>query len=119
MEQNAHIHHFPLERFSLRFAFYAIVDTADYLADQLFIREQVRVWFGDEYVTPDGTYRVIFCNCRKKDARAFERALESLPDKMLLCGHQDYLAYCERLTSWMKQSHDGGESDNEAVRFSA
>lgn len=117
MKQTSHIHYWALKRFSFRFSFYAFIDTKEYLADALFIRERVRVWFGDEYITPDSPYRVIFCKCKKKDAQAFERALEALPDKMLLCGHQDYIAYCEKLMRTIEQSHHaGGDFDNEAVR---
>ena len=67
MKCNLNSHFWTLKRFSLRYSFYAIIDTEDYLADQLFIREQVRVWFGHELSNPDSPYRVIFCKCKKKD----------------------------------------------------
>jgi len=90
------------------------------MADQLFVREQVRVWFGHEFASPDSPYRVIFCKCRKKDAEAFERALEALPNKMLLCGHRDYITYCENLKRKMEQARDhGGDPNDETVCPSA
>lgn len=120
MERNQNFHYWTLERFSLRFSFYAIIDTEEYMADQLFVREQVRVWFGHEFASPDSPYRVIFCKCRKKDAEAFERALEALPNKMLLCGHRDYITYCENLKRKMEQARDhGGDPNDETVCPSA
>ena len=38
-----------IERFSLLNAYYAYMDTDAYLADQLFIKHQVRVHFREEY----------------------------------------------------------------------
>lgn len=38
-----------IDRFSLRFAHYAFLDTDAYLADQLFIKHQVWVCFREEY----------------------------------------------------------------------
>ena len=120
MERNQNSHYWTLGRFSLRFSFYAIIDTEDYRADQHFIREQVWVRFGHEFISPDSPYRVIFCKCRKKDAEAFERALDALPNKMLLCGHRDYITYYENLKRKMEQARDyGGDPNNETVCTSA
>lgn len=120
MEQNSNCHYWTIARFSRRFSFYAIIDTEEHLADQLFIREQVRVWFGHEFVRSDSPYRIIFCKCRKRDVKAFERALEALPGKMLLCGYEDYMTCCKNLKRKIEQMCDhGGDSDNETVRTSA
>lgn len=93
-----------LERFSLRYLYYAIIDTADYYADQLFIRHQVTVRFGNEFAHPDAPYLIIMCKVRKKDRRRFLDALAELPNKMLLCGHTDYLAFCEQFYEKMERS---------------
>lgn len=119
MEQNSNCHYWAIARFSLRYSFYAIIDTEEYLADPLFIREQVRVWFGRELVIYGSPYRIIFCKCRKRDVKAFERALEALPGKMLLCGYPDYITCCENLKQKIAQLCDhGGDPDNETVRTS-
>ena len=47
-----------IERFSLLNAYYAYMDTDAYLADQLFIKHQVRVHFREEYVRDGSLYRV-------------------------------------------------------------
>ena len=120
MELNQNFHYWTLKRFSLRFSFYAIIDTEDYLADQLFAWEHVRIWLGHEFLSPDSPYRVIFCKCRKKDAEGFERAMEALPNKMLLCGHRDYITYCKNLKRKMEQARDhGGDPNDETVCTSA
>ncbi len=110
----------PIQKFSLLYSYYAIIDTKDYFADQLFINKEVRVWFGVEYACPDAPYRVIFCKCRKRDAKAFEEAMEDLPRKMLLCGHTDYIRFCEELRNKMEYARDhGGEVQHEKACPSA
>ena len=59
-----------IDRFSLRFAHYAFLDTDAYLADHLFIKHQVWVCFREE-----------------------------LPNKMMLLGYTDYLDACRTLWS--------------------
>ena len=76
-----------IEKFSFFHNYFAIIDTADYLADQLFIKHQVRVGFGPEFVCPDAPYRVIMCKCRKRDVDAFLAAIRELPNKMPLRGY--------------------------------
>lgn len=90
-------HCWRLDQISLRYVHFAIIDTADYLADQLFIRHHVRVSFGKEFAAPDMLYRIIFCRVRKRDMVAFLSAMEELPNKMLLCGYTDYLDNCRAL----------------------
>lgn len=104
-----------IEKFSFFHNYFAIIDTADYLADQLFIKHQVRVAFGPEFVCPDAPYRVIMCKCRKRDVDAFLAAIRELPNKMLLCGHPDYLTFCEDLKKKVQTVRDnGGVLTNEA-----
>lgn len=97
MEKERNLNYWTIRKFSLLYSYYAIIDTTDYLADQLFVKNEVRVWFGQEYICPDGPYCVIFCKCRKRDTGAFESAMNELPRKMLLRGHTDYIQFCEGL----------------------
>lgn len=60
-----------IEKFLLFHRHFAIIDTADHLADQLFIKHKVQVDFGSEFACPDEPYRIILCKCRKRDADAF------------------------------------------------
>lgn len=99
-----------LERFSLRYFYYAFIDTGDYLADGLFIKHQVTVKFLQEYGHDDSPYLVIFCRIRKRDESAFLDALRELPNKMLICGHPDYPSQCrafmEKIDAASKQRKD-------------
>lgn len=61
------------------YSYYAIIDTTDYLADQLFVKNEVRVWFGQEYICPDGPYCVIFCKCRKRDMDEYDTIFVEFP----------------------------------------
>ena len=79
-----------LEKFSLRYAYFLFFDTREYLADSLFIRHQVRVWFEREYGKDGSPLLAICCHVKKKDVPAFLAALEDLKDKMILCGYQEY-----------------------------
>ena len=97
-----------IEKFSFFHNYFAIIDTADYLADRLFIKHQVRVGFGPEFVCPDAPYRVIMCKCRKRDVDAFLAAIRELPNKMLLCGHPDYLTFCADLKKKVQTVRDNG-----------
>lgn len=76
--------------YSLFCNFYLFFDTKPYLADQLFVRHKVRVWFDGEYSKDDEPYLAIICHVRKKDASKFENALEDLKKSMALCGHPHY-----------------------------
>ena len=82
---------------------YAYIDHEDYLADALFIQEQIPVRFPQEMVKAGVPYRVIFGRVRKKDCERFEKTLEKLPDKMLLCGHTDYADFCNDIAGKIQE----------------
>ena len=94
--------YFTLRRISLLWSYFAYIDVPEYLADQLFIKHKVTVHFGDEMCNPDNEYMVIFCKVRKSDEERFLAALDDMFNKMLLCGHPDYEAYCEQVLSKME-----------------
>lgn len=108
-----------LERFSLRYNHFAIIDTDDYLADSLFVRHKVRVWFSTEFGKDDSPYRVIMCKCRKKDTPKFLDAIKELPNKMLLCGYRDYLTFCAELKNKLETAKANGGVDRNAPNGSA
>ncbi len=83
-----------LQKFSIFYSHYAFIDSPDYLADQLFVKQKVKVDFGKEYGQDGSDYLVIFCRVRKTKEKEFIRALEELENKMLLMGHKDYLSFC-------------------------
>ena len=84
--------YWPLKRPSLRYAYFLFFDTTPYLADRLFIRHKVRVWFDREYAKDGFPYLAVLCHVRKKDVPSFLAALEDLMRSMALCGHPHYAA---------------------------
>ena len=54
----------PLEKISLRYKYFCFIDTKEYLADALFIKNKVRVWFQNEAHKPDTDFVFIFCKVR-------------------------------------------------------
>lgn len=104
-----------IDRLSLFYNYFAFLDTDAYLADQLFIKHQVRVHFCEEYVRGDSPYRVIFCHVRKRDRARFQAALEELPKKMMLLGYIDYLDVCRALWGECQQQRKEEANSREAV----
>ena len=104
-----------IDRLSLFYHYYAFLDTEEYLADQLFIKHQVRVHFREEYARKDSQYRVIVCRVRKRDQMRFLAALEELPKKMLLLGHTNYLDTCYALWDNLHQDEKRGVFGCDAV----
>ncbi|WP_417111503.1 hypothetical protein [Hominenteromicrobium sp.] len=82
--------YWTIKKFSLRYDYFLFFDTTPYLADQLFIRHKVRVWFDREYAKDGSPYLAIFCHVKKKDVPEFLSALEDLKKSMILCGHPKY-----------------------------
>lgn len=93
-----------ISKFSLRYDYFLFFDTSEYLADQLFIQREVRVWFGDEYQKTRSPYIGIFCKVKKKDRTRFVEALEALKNKMILCGYPDYESEVGSMLRQMKDS---------------
>lgn len=87
--------YFPIEKFSFRYRYFFFIDTKGYLADALFIKHKVRVWFKQEYCKEKSEYVFIFCKVRKNDVEKFTNALEELKDKMILLGYTKYQELCE------------------------
>ena len=82
--------YWTIQKFSLQYAYFLFFDTASHLADRLFIKHKVRVWFDKEYTKNKSPYTAIFCHVRKKDVPQFSEALEDLKKSMMLCGHPNY-----------------------------
>lgn len=98
-----------LKRFSLFNTHFVFLDSEDYLADGLFIKHQVRVYFGDEFMKPGSPYCVIFCHVRRRDVERFHTAVSELPNKMLLYGNVDYLNVCAHMWQEMRNARNKRE----------
>ena len=84
---------------------FAFVDTKDYLADQIFIRHKLRVYFGYEFANNEGKhdYLIIFCKVKKKDVEEFDKCMKELQNKMLLLGYTDYVDFATDLVNKITQ----------------
>lgn len=102
--------YWTIERFSLRYAYFLFFDTTLHLADQLFTRHKVRVWFESEYTKEGSTYRAILCRVRKRDVPEFLAVLEELKKKMLLCGHLDYVSEVSTFMDAAEKKERSGRS---------
>lgn len=100
-------HFIFLEQFSLFFRYYAFVDTEEYLADQLFTQEKIRVRFSWECHRADSNYCIVFCKIRKCDEQAFLAALQKLQAKMLLYGYTDYPDFCHKFQKILQKCQKG------------
>ena len=74
---------------------YIFADTEEYLADQLFKNEKIRVNFGKEFGHTEEKYLLISCKIWNKDQGKFFRAMEKLRNKMPLVGKTDYEEFCK------------------------
>ena len=104
--------YWTIEKFSLRYNYFMFFDVYPYLADQVFIRHRVRVWFENEYRKEGSPYLAIFCHVRKKDAAEFLAALEDLKKSMSLCGYPNYEEDIAALMDSM-EALKGADNQNE------
>ena len=74
---------------------YAYFDTPNYYADNLLRERNIKIEFISEFGKENTPYIVIFCKIHKKDSEAFESAMEALKRKMIICGCDDYPAFCK------------------------
>lgn len=88
----------PIDKFSFRYKYFFYIDTKRYLADALFIKHKVRVWFKQEYSKENNEFVLIFCKVRKTDAEKFTTAVEELKNKMILLGYYNYQEFCEEIS---------------------
>lgn len=78
---------------------YAYLDIPKYLADQIFIKNKIKVKFKEEFVKADTPYIVIVCSFNKNDIGKFKTSLRELENKMLIMGHTDYCKISEELNN--------------------
>ena len=86
-----------IEKKSLFYNYYAYIDTEDFLADDIFIQENVRVQFGKVGKRQNSQYVVVLCKVWKWDAEKFVQAMEKIYNKMLLLGHGECLSFFGKL----------------------
>ena len=102
---------------SLRYDYFLFFDTPEYLADQLFIKRMVRVWFNQEYAKEGSPFLAIFCRVKKKDSAKFLAALDALKNKMILCGYPEYEAEVQKMIRHLEEAKgDAQTNENDTSR---
>ena len=102
---------------SLRYDYFLFFDTPEYLADQLFIKQKVRVWFNQEYAKEGSPFLAIFCRVKKKDSAKFLAALDALKNKMILCGYPEYEAEVQKMIRHLEEAKgDAQTNENDTSR---
>ena len=91
----------------LLYLHYAYVELeSGYLADSLFYRHKIPVKYRGEMVKDGEKYKVMLCKIKKKYQKEFEKALDEIPNKMSLFGHNDYEDFCNSLMKVLKHNHE-------------
>ena len=93
-------------RFKLLYMYFDLNVDEGYVADSLFFKRNITVYFGDELAKDGDKYRVIFCKIKRKNKEQFEEALEELKNKMALLGHLDYEDYCHSILNQLEDAKD-------------
>ena len=102
---------------SLRYDYFLFFDTPEYLADQLFIKQMVRVWFDKEYAKEGSPFLAILCRVKKKDSAKFLAALDALKNKMILCGYPEYEAEVQKMIRHLEEAKgDAQTNENDTSR---
>lgn len=106
-----------LRKLSLRYNYFLFFDTAEHLADQLFIKQMIQVWFDMEREKKGSPFRAILCHVKKKDTTKFLAALDALKDKMILCGYPEYEAEVQKMMCHLEKAKgDADTNENDTAR---
>ena len=95
-----------IRKVSLRYNYFLFYDTSEYLADQLFIRQKVRVWFDEEYAKEGSRFLAILCHVKKRDSHRFIDAIAALRNKILLCGYPEYETEVQKMLSHLEEAKE-------------
>lgn len=110
MQKNFYL---KLKKCSLRFEYFMFFDTSAYLADQIFIQKEIRVWFDGDYTKEGFPYTAVMCHVKKKDAEKFLDALEILKKNIMLCGYPQYEAEVSEFMSNLEKMNQRDVRKNE------
>ncbi len=91
------INYYQLDHLSLFYDMYMFIDTAEHLADQVFIQHKLPIRFKGDYQKDGQKYRMILCKAPKKRRADFVECMKDLARKMLLLGNTDYCDFCSQV----------------------
>jgi len=89
------MNYYQCRNFGIKYKLFFYIDVREYLADKLFLDYKIPIKWTREFSHKDSPYLVIFCKVPKKEIPKFEKAMEDLKNKMLICGHRDYEELCK------------------------
>lgn len=69
-------------------------DIIDCYADEIFIKNRVKVKFRAKLASDEYSYIAVVCKVRRKFRESFLNSLKELERKMLICGFTDYSDFC-------------------------
>lgn len=101
---------YQLKKFSFRYVHFVILDTNEYLAEQIFIKHKVKVHYEKKYAEFGSKYVVVFCKVRKKQLNAFHDSMQELGNKVMQMGHSDYKVRCEQLDDKISQNYNAAKT---------
>ena len=81
--------------FKAKYVYFDTIENDKYLADQIFINNDLNVKFGKEFAKDNERFIIIAAKVSKKDTEKFEKCMEELYDKMILMGYEEYPEFCE------------------------
>ena len=87
------------ERASLLRSYYIYVDCRKYLADDCFIKNNIKVKYKKELDYPNTDYKIMFVSVSNKKDYLFVKAMCELEDRMLERGYDDYEETCNEIIS--------------------
>lgn len=78
------------------------IDNDEYLADDFFIKNKLKIKFKDEMASNKNNYRILFVKVNKKQKDLFIDCMEQLHNKMILKGYRDYDEICDDIMKKFK-----------------
>lgn len=90
MESGKRKNYIHIRRFSVMNAYYLYMDTAENLADELFIRKRIPVSVKRDYCKPGNPFKFVYCRVPKTHEREFLDTMAELRNKCILFGYAGY-----------------------------
>ena len=86
-----------IEKKSMLFNYYAYVDTEEFLADDIFMKENMKVCREKVGKQEDSEYVVVICKVLKTDKDKFRMVMKDLYYKMIVLGHTKHATFFSEL----------------------
>lgn len=103
------INHIPIGRSGRFFSHYVYADLKDYVADQIFLDNDLRhIRFREEFqkTINEEEYVIVFCRIRTKDIDKFKKCMDQLQKKIRVCGYLGYEEVCDQLEKIVEEGRN-------------